>query len=112
MDGLDIREIRAGPARAIIAQSAVIDQRLRDRVLELRSVMVPADKRGKGCGEKLLCKICSDADIAGNALFLMIDDTDSLGRLRVWYERHGFECVQTDPVLILVRKPQLQKIQH
>jgi N-acetylglutamate synthase-like GNAT family acetyltransferase len=107
MDGLNAREVRAGAASAIVAESAAIPHRIRSRVLEVRSVYVPENSRKAGLGNALMRKLCADADIAGNALFLNPDSA----RLERWYETHGFERIQDDPV-IMFRKPQQTLIKH
>jgi N-acetylglutamate synthase-like GNAT family acetyltransferase len=114
MDGLNAREVRAGAARAIVAESAAISPRIRSRVLEVRSVYVPEGKRKAGLGNALLRKLCADADIAGNALFLMPDGGDDAetARLERWYATHGFERIQGDPVVVMLRKPQHPLIKH
>jgi N-acetylglutamate synthase-like GNAT family acetyltransferase len=114
MDGLNVREVRAGSASAIVAESAAIPMRIRSKVLEVRSVYVPENSRKSGLGNALMRKLCADADIAGNTLFLMPEgacdaDTDRLER---WYAAHGFERVQDEPVVIMFRKPQQTQIKH
>ena len=113
MDGLNTREVRAGAARAIVAESAAISPRIRSRVLEVRSVYVPEGKRKAGLGNALMRKLCADADIAGNALFLMPDgETDAdTARLEGWYSVHGFVRIQDEPV-IMFRKQQQTLIKH
>jgi N-acetylglutamate synthase-like GNAT family acetyltransferase len=114
MDGLSVREVRAGAARAIVAESAAISPRIRSRVLEVRSVYVPEERRKAGLGNALMRKLCADADIAGNALFLMpegADDADT-ARLERWYATHGFERIQDEPAVIMFRKPQQTLIKH
>ena len=73
----------------------------------MRSVYVPENSRKAGLGNALMRKLCADADIARNALFLMPDGA----RLERWYETHGFERIQDDPV-IMFRKPQQTLIKH
>ena len=110
MDGLNVREVRAGAASAIVAESVAIPPRIRSRV---RSVYVPENSRKAGLGNALMRKLCADADIAGNALFLMPDgETDAdTARLEGWYSVHGFVRIQDDPV-IMFRKPQQTLIKH
>jgi N-acetylglutamate synthase-like GNAT family acetyltransferase len=113
MDGLNAREVRAGAASAIVAESAAIPPHIRSKVLEVRSVYVPETRRKAGLGNALMRKLCADADIAGNALFLMPDgETDAdTARLEGWYSVHGFVRIQDDPV-IMFRKPQQTLIKH
>ena len=108
MDGLNVREVRAGEASAIVAESLAMPRNIRAKVLELRSVFVPESKRKAGLGNALMRKICADADIAGHALFLMPDSE----RLSRWYSAHGFERVQDNPVIVMLRKPQKPLIKH
>jgi N-acetylglutamate synthase-like GNAT family acetyltransferase len=114
MDGLNAREVRAGAASAIVAESAAIPHRIRSRVLEVRSVYVPENRRKEGLGNALMRKLCADADIAGNALFLMPDGADDAdtARLEGWYSVHGFVRIQDDPVVVMFRKPQQTLIKH
>ena len=114
MDGISAREVRSGAASAIVAESVVIPPRIRSRVLEVRSVNVPEGSRKSGLGNALLRKICSDADISGNALFLMPDGSDDAEteRLERWYSTHGFERIQDAPVVVMFRKPQKPLIKH
>lgn len=108
MDGLNVREVRAGAASAIVAESIAIPPRIRSRVLEVRSVYVPENNRKAGLGNALMRKLCADADIAGNALFLRpegADDADT-ARLERWYAAHGFYRIQDNPVVVMFRKPQ------
>ena len=106
MDGLSVREVRAGAASAIVAESVAIPPRIRSKVLEVRSVYVPENNRKAGLGNALLRKLCADADIAGNALFLMPDGGDDAetARLERWYATHGFERIQGDPVVVMFCK--------
>jgi N-acetylglutamate synthase-like GNAT family acetyltransferase len=114
MDGLNAREVRAGAASAIVAESAAIPPHIRSRVLEVRSVYVPETSRKAGLGNALMRKLCADADIAGNALFLMPDgETDAdTARLEGWYSVHGFVRIQDEPAVIMFRKPQQTLIKH
>lgn len=112
MDGLNAREVRAGAASAIVAESAAIPPHIRARVLEVRSVYIPENSRKAGLGNALVRKLCADADIAGNALFLMpegADDADT-ARLERWYSMHGFERIQDNPVVVMFRRPQQTQI--
>jgi N-acetylglutamate synthase-like GNAT family acetyltransferase len=77
-------------------------------VLEVRSVYVPENSRKAGLGNAIMRKLCADADIAGNALFLNPDSA----RLERWYKTHGFERIQDEPAVIMFRKPQQTLIKH
>ena len=114
MDGLNVREVRSGSASAIVAESLAMPPRIRSKVLEVRSVYVPENNRKAGLGNALLRKLCADADIAGNALFLMPDGSDDAetARLERWYATHGFERIQDEPAVIMFRKPQQTQIKH
>jgi hypothetical protein len=61
--------------------------------------LCPREQPQGGLGNALLRKLCADADIAGNALFLMPDGGDDAetARLERWYATHGFERIQGDP---------------
>lgn len=116
MDGINTREVRSGPASAIIAESEAVSPRMRSQILEVRSVQVPIEDRRKGHGSRLLNKICSDADIMGRVLFLNPDYGDNQSmtneQLEEWYGRYGFVRVQSEPVVLLARKPQKTLVMH
>lgn len=58
--------------------------------------------RGKGIAGKLLRKVGAEADKHGAVLVLMPDGAEWLPD---WYEQHGFQTIQTDPAVIMARKP-------
>lgn len=73
----------------------------RQLVREVFNVKTDAGMRGKGHGSKLMEQIIKEADKAGKIL-LLIPDSE---KLELWYNRYGFNKVQSEPVSLMMREP-------
>lgn len=69
-----------------------------------------AEHRRKGDASKLMRNVCMEADENGTVLVLEpkapehdkpMDDID----LQLWYRRYGFERIQSEPVVLMMRAP-------
>lgn len=74
---------------------------LRQVVREVFNVQTDKGMRGKGHGTKLMQAITKEADKAGKILILL----PASEVLQKWYMRVGFEVIQTEPVVLMMRKP-------
>jgi N-acetylglutamate synthase-like GNAT family acetyltransferase len=74
---------------------------LRQTVREVFNVQTDKGMRGKGHGSKLMQEIAKEADQAQKIL-LLIPATDLLQK---WYNIVGFEVIQSEPVVLMMRKP-------
>lgn len=72
------------------------------RVTELSSLQTDGCHRQTGQANRLLNKICEEADECGRVLVLVADDVDWI---RAWYESHGFGAIQREPIYLMARKP-------
>ena len=88
-----------GTASCMLKYSSALPWDLRDNVREL--CKLTANTKGKGHGTKLLEHICQEADKYSKILIL-IPDNEKLVR---FYERFGFELMQTEPEMLMVRNP-------
>lgn len=68
---------------------------------ELYRLQTLEQDRSKGHASALLAKVCAEADAKGVTLILRAE-TDSL---IPWYEKHGFDLIQEEPVLLMSRPP-------
>jgi N-acetylglutamate synthase-like GNAT family acetyltransferase len=96
MDGMKLGKRIMGPASCTLSDSEVLPG-----IIELSSLDVPIYHRKKGAANKLMNAICEEADKARKVLMLMPADSEWLVK---WYESHGFEQIQADP-LIMARRP-------
>lgn len=79
---------------------------LPDGVLEVVNVFVNPAHRGDGYGTSLIEAICEDADRSGTVLLLRPDAEDGDNEaLTGWYRRFGFDVIQTEPVMLMARRP-------
>ena len=67
-----------------------------------------AGTKGKRHAAKLLEKVCREADIAKLMLMLHVkafDDGMTDQQLEIWYAKNGFETIQREPSILMVRMP-------
>jgi len=86
---------RLGAATCKLSESEVMPG-----IIELSSLHVDEWHRRKGVANKLMDTLCEEADKARKVLMLMPDEE----WLTKWYESHGFEQIQAEP-LIMARRP-------
>ena len=78
----------------------------------VRAVHTMPASRGQGHATRLMRDIAARADALGIALVLEPkpeDDVTDAKRLERWYRGLGFQTLQRDPVLLLVRAPVVGK---
>lgn len=81
-------------------------------VLELTRVWTDPDARKQGYATELLKSIMNEADIEGVVLILnprTFGKAPGLENLAKWYERFGFSMIQTQPIKLMARMPQVYK---
>ncbi len=80
-------------------------------VLEVVRVWTDPEQRKQGFATELLKSIIEDADIEGAVLMLNPKPFGQVGleNLAPWYERFGFATIQTKPVRLMARMPQVYK---
>ena len=93
--------IQLGNASLHIGYPQIIPGNLRGFAREISEFNVPDAFRGKGEGSELLKEVCEEADAKG-VLLILIADTQ---RLQLFYERFGFEVIQNEPIVLMMRKP-------
>jgi len=95
-----------GPAKLRVRQTNAVPERMRGRVREVTSLLVPAAEQNKGYATTLMHKVCREADNENIVLVLWpMAFGESAGlstaQLIEWYqERFGFQCIQPDPYLM------------
>ena len=72
------------------------------RIVELSNLHTDECHRQTGQANRLIDTICKEADEHSRVLVLAADDVDWV---RSWYESHGFEAIQQDPIYLMARKP-------
>jgi len=113
MDGVSVAMIGErsyGPAKLTLSIPKSLPEHMRPRVRELTGLHVPIGHRGAGIGAELMHLVCSEADREGLALLLLVQPYDDNGltdvdALSAWYERFGFETIQTKNVRVMGRRP-------
>ena len=88
-----------GSAVCELRYSTALPIDLRQAVREVFNVK--SDVKGKGDGSKLMQSIAEEADKA-NKMLILIPDNEKLEK---WYGKFGFEKVQTEPSVLMLRKP-------
>lgn len=81
-------------------------------VLEVVRVWTDPEARKQGYATELMKSITEDADIEGVVLILTprtFGKTAGLEDLAKWYARFGFQTIQTTPVKLMARMPQVFK---
>ena len=100
MDGMKLGKRQLGAASCMLAPSDALPANLRE-VIEVSNVHVDEWHRRKGIANRLMDKICEEADNEGTVLILMPSGEDWLQR---WYRSHGFVTLQPEP-MIMARPP-------
>ena len=88
-----------------LAIPTALPAEMRGPVVELRSLKTRRDKRGKGFAAALLAEVCEEADRARRFLFLHCEPEDGieLEQLANFYIKHGFQPIQAEPVILMLR---------
>lgn len=61
----------------------------------------------KGHATALMYQVCQEADDARMTLLIQVDPFDdgmTKEQLQKWYDKFGFEVIQTEPALLMARK--------
>jgi GNAT superfamily N-acetyltransferase len=102
-----------GHAELYVRVSTVVSPENRSRIRELVDLFVVEGKRGMGQGTRLLNKVCREADLQRMALMVHVKPFDRIDpdaavdtqRLSGWYAKHGFQPIQQEPEIVMVRMP-------
>lgn len=100
MDGMKLGKRRIGHASLMLSHSKALPENL-SAIVEISQVTTAEGHRRKGNATRLLKDVCNEADESGTVLMLMPDGEDWLTD---WYEKHGFQTIQTAP-LLMARPP-------
>jgi len=97
-----------GPAGLRLSYCVAAPAHLRGGMLEITSLLTAVGERGKGHASELLASVCAEADKAGKLLLIQPQPFDAgsmtQDQLTAWYAGHGFEVLQVEPELLLVRQ--------
>lgn len=98
-----------GAASCKLAYSQALPAHMRGRILEILSLEVPPESRGKGHARGLINDICLQADANRVILLAMPQPFGELGLtltgLVSFYKKAGFFCIQDSPKLLMARQP-------
>lgn len=86
-----------------VGESVQIPAHMRSRVLEVSSFYVPPEHRRLRYAEGLMAVLCAEADRHEKILLVHCQpfgDSIESDALRAWYERHGFQEIQPEPLLL------------
>jgi N-acetylglutamate synthase-like GNAT family acetyltransferase len=97
-----------GHAELMVQKCAMVSAANQDHIRELTQIIVPEEKRGLGMGTRLMRKVCTEAD--NNHKFLLVHvkpyaSDKTVEDLTRWYTRLGFNKIQEEPEVVMVRKP-------
>lgn len=101
MDVMSKYKLRVGPATCTLQHSEALPFHIRPSVLELADVFVPKKYRKQGWGSELLKNACTLADTYGFVTILHVEDDKDY--LLPWYAKFGFDVLQIEPELLMVR---------
>jgi ribosomal protein S18 acetylase RimI-like enzyme len=96
MDGMKVGKRQRGGCSCVLSHSDAMPANLKS-VIEISQLHTEEWHRNKGHANKLMDSICEDADKSGSVLMLMPAEHEWLVH---WYETHGFQVIQTGPVLM------------
>jgi N-acetylglutamate synthase-like GNAT family acetyltransferase len=94
-----------GGASCCLRIPAFAPRSMRANVRELFRLHTREQNRSQGHAGALLGQVCAEADQKNVALVLR-PDTESLVP---WYEKHGFDLIQEEPVLLMTRPPKADR---
>lgn len=80
-----------------------------ERVAQLVGLYVEPKQRRQGHARWLMCETCVEADLTRTVLVLQPEPDgdgplDACG-LEIFYRRFGFEKIQSEPVVLMARRP-------
>lgn len=87
-------------AKCRIGYTMAVPVEMRGKIREVNSLHTEPGMRGKGQATKLMREVCAEADKCDKVLILLPDDD----KLMAWYQKFGFELIQQDPKMIMMRK--------
>lgn len=101
---MEIGSRHLGEASCRVSPTKQLPAHLREKVLEVSGVYVPAEHRGRGQATELMRALCDEADAAGVVLMLHAqpfgDGEATQGDLVRWYSGFGFQPIQPEPLLM------------
>lgn len=106
-----LRAHRSASLRVAMAEG--LPEEIQPLTREILSVH--AGNARKGHATALMHTVCAEADNYWVTLLLQprkFDDGMDDEKLVAWYERFGFVRIQDEPVVLMVRSPQLPKIER
>lgn len=99
--------LRVAVPIGIVDEDAGETERMQEGIRELLDVQ--SGNQRKGHASSLLKSVCTEADVESKVLMVQVNAySDGMGNeaLQKWYARHGFDTIQTEPVLLMARKPE------
>lgn len=106
-----LRIHRSASCRIAIAEG--LPQEMRDQTREVLDVR--SENPGKGHARALMHEIIAEADRAWITLIVQVrpfHDGMTQEQLEAFYTRNGFDNIQTEPVVLMVRSPERPRIVH
>jgi ribosomal protein S18 acetylase RimI-like enzyme len=94
-----------GGASLCLRIPAFAPRSMRNSVRELFRLQTREQDRSQGHAGALLSKVCAEADEQSVTLVLRPDSES----LIPWYEKHGFDLIQEEPVLLMSRNPSVDR---
>jgi ribosomal protein S18 acetylase RimI-like enzyme len=96
-----------GGASLRVRYSQAVESSLRGLIRELTDVKTDPKHRGKGHASKLLDEVCAEASKEHVALMVKVKPFGKskmdAQKLMFWYARKGFELIQSEPSILMVR---------
>lgn len=87
-------------AKCRLGYTMAVPTSMRGKIREVHSLHTEPGMRGKGQATKLLNQVCAEADKCDKVLILLPDDD----KLMAWYQKFGFELIQQEPKMLMMRK--------
>ena len=75
-------------------------------IVEVSNLQTPKLLRRMGLATDLLLQVCDEADAEGVVLMLMVEGE---AWLEQFYQKFGFATIQTEPVVLMARPPNLKR---
>ena len=104
-----------GSTTCKLGYSQAMPAHLRGQILEITNLFTPDEDRGKGGANRLIAKICGQADLNSYILLVMPLPFDITGLTKLklvnLYSKHGFTQIQDSP-LLMARSPKDANVRH
>jgi len=104
-----LRQHKSASCRVAIPTGVPDD--MREGMRELIAIESGNPRKGHATG--LLRSLCTEADVDNLILLVQVqayDEGMTTEQLTKWYAGHGFQTLQTEPVILMARP--VQRIQH